>query len=99
LVVVEPAVGIQDAVLEQVISRSMKGVRSLFRGEIDHAATCASKLGVEGVGHNLELLHGLDAEAIGHLHVGRGELGGGAVQQNVTAALLSATELEGSGRW
>jgi hypothetical protein len=32
-----------------------------------------------------------------YLHVGRGELGGGAVEQDVAAALLSAAELEGSG--
>ena len=81
LVVVEPAVGIQDAVLEQVVSGAVKGVRSLLRDQIDHAAAGASKLGVEGVGHDLELRDGLDAEVICDLHVGRGQFGGGAVEQ------------------
>ncbi len=99
LVVVEPAVGIQYAVLEQVVSRTVKAVRSLLGDEIDHAAAGTSKLGVEGVGHDLEFGDGLDAEVIGDLHVGRGQLGGGAVQQNIAAALLSAAELEGSGGW
>ena len=99
MVIVEPAVGIQDAVLEQIVSRAVKAVRSLLGGKIDHAAACASKLGVEGVGHDLELGDGLDAEAIGHLHVGRCQLGRGTVQKNVAAALLSAAELKGSGGW
>ena len=98
-VVTGPAVGIQDAVLEQIVSRAVKRVRSLLGDEIDHAAAGASKLGVEGVGHDLELGDGLDAEVIGDLHVGRGELGGGAVEQDVFAARLSATEFEVSGGW
>ena len=77
----------------------MKAVRSLLGDKIDHAAAGASKLGVEGVGHDLELGDGLDAEVIGDLHVGRGELGGGAVEQDVATALLSAAELEVSGGW
>ena len=56
---------------------------SLLRDEIDHAAAGASKLGVKGVGHNFELGDGLDAEVIGDLHVGRSELGGGTVEQDV----------------
>ena len=99
LVIVEPAVGIQDAVLEQIVSRAVKVVCSWLGGEIDHAAACASKLSVEGVRHDLEFGDGLDAEAIGDLHVGRGKLGGGAVEQDVASALLSAAELKGSGGW
>jgi len=99
LVVVEPAVGIEDAVLEQIVSRTVKVVCSLLGGEIDYAAACASKLSIEGVRHDLEFGDGLDAEAIGDLHVGRGELGGGTVEQDVAAALLSAAQLEGSGGW
>src|ERR1700683_603412 len=61
---------------------------------MDQTAAGASKLGVKGVGHDLELGDGLDAEVIGDLHVGRGELSGGAVEQDVATALLSATQLE-----
>ena len=57
----------------------MQGVGSKLGDQIDKATTHSSVLSVEGVGHHLELLHRLNADAVVHLQVGGGQFDGRAV--------------------